>query len=150
MAERFSKSAARNIFFGGSLAFFVIFAALVLQSHLYIRNTSTNESTLTEAVVRGKHVWEKHSCINCHTLLGEGAYFAPELGNVWLRYGGDKNPELARIALKTWIKNQPTGAPGRRQMPHFNLSEQDLDDLVSFLEWTSTINTQGWPPKLSG
>ena len=32
---------------------------------------------LTEAVARGKHVWERNSCINCHTILGEGAYLLP-------------------------------------------------------------------------
>ncbi len=32
-------------------------------------------------VVLGKKVWEDNNCIGCHTLLGEGAYFAPELGN---------------------------------------------------------------------
>jgi nitric oxide reductase subunit C len=36
-------------------------------------------------VVRGKHFWETRNCIGCHTLLGEGAYFAPELGNVYKR-----------------------------------------------------------------
>jgi cytochrome c1 len=34
-------------------------------------------------------------------------------------------------------EGQPTQAPGRRQMPQFNLTEQQLDDLVEFLKWTS-------------
>ena len=95
-------------------------------------------------------MWEKHSCINCHTLLGEGAYFAPELGNVWIRYGGDKDPEGARAALAGWMAAQPSGVEGRRQMPQFNLTEQEVNDLADFLEWTSRINTQNWPPKVSG
>ena len=117
MTERFTKAAARNIFYGGSLFFFATFVALTALSHNYIVNTSTDKKTLSEAVVRGKHVWEKNSCINCHTLLGEGAYFAPELGNVWLRYGGDKDPEGAVMALKGWMAAQPSGIEGRRQMP---------------------------------
>jgi nitric oxide reductase subunit C len=53
-------------------------------------------------------------------LLGEGAYFAPELGNVYKRRRG---PEF----IKAWMKAQPTGAPqGRRQMPQFNFTEQQL------------------------
>ena len=112
--------------------------------------TSTDETKLSESVIRGKHVWEKHSCINCHSLLGEGAYFAPELGNVWDRYGGNDSPELARAGLKAWMRVQPTGTQGRRQMPQFNLSEQELDDLIDFLEWTSHIDTQGWPPNKAG
>jgi nitric oxide reductase subunit C len=35
-------------------------------------------------------------------------------------------------------------------MPHFDLTEQDLDDLIDFFQYTSTINTQNWPPKISG
>ncbi|KFI19247.1 c-type cytochrome [Nitrosococcus oceani] len=150
MAERLTKSAARNIFYGGSFFFLVIFLILGIDSHLYIKNTSTDESTLTESVARGKHVWERHACIDCHSLLGEGAYFAPELGNVWVRYGGRENPEGARMALKAWMKVQPTGVEGRRQMPQFNLTEQELDDLVDFLEWTSRIDTLGWPPNNAG
>jgi len=150
MAEGLTKSAARNIFYGGSIFFLLVFFGLAAHSHLYIRNTSTDESTLTASVERGKRIWEEHSCINCHTLLGEGAYFAPELGNVWVRFGGRDNPEAARTALKAWMRAQPTGIPGRRQMPQFDLSEQELDDLIDFLRWTSTIDTQGWPPTDAG
>ena len=105
---------------------------------------------LNEAVARGKHVWERNSCINCHSLLGEGAYFAPELGNVWIRYGGRDDPQAAREALKAWIHSMPTGIQGRRQMPHFELTDQEHDDLASFLEWVSKIDTQGWPPNEAG
>ncbi|PWC44346.1 cytochrome c [Azospirillum sp. TSO22-1] len=150
MAERFTKSAARNIFYGGSLFFFVTFVALTVHSHYYMRTASTDEATLSDGVARGKHVWERNSCINCHTLLGEGAYFAPELGNVWVRYGGRDDAESARAALKAWMQAQPSGVEGRRQMPQFNLTEQELNDLVDFLEWTSRIKTQGWPPNTAG
>lgn len=150
MSERFTKSAARNIFYGGTAFFIVLFIALSVHTHLYIVNTSTDETTLTESVTRGKHVWERNACINCHSLLGEGAYFAPELGNVWVRYGGRDHPEGARMGLKAWMRAQPTRVPGRRQMPQFNLSEQELDDLIDFFEWTSRIDTQGWPPNTAG
>ena len=150
MSELLTKSAARNIFYGGSAFFFAIFAGLVVHSHIYARTTSTDETKLTASVDRGKRVWEKHACVNCHTILGEGAYFAPEIGNVWLRYGGDKDPKASREALTAWIVNQPTGIEGRRQMPKFNLSEQDLKDLNDFFEWTSTIKTNNWPPNKAG
>ena len=83
MAEGLTKSAARNIFYGGSLFFFLLFAALTAHSHWYMVNVSTDSEGLTESVKHGKEVWEKNMCINCHSILGEGAYFAPELGNVW-------------------------------------------------------------------
>ena len=150
MAERLTKTGARNVFYGGSIFFFTIFVGLTAHSHYYMRTTSTDESTLTASVARGKHVWEKNACINCHTLLGEGAYFAPELGNVWKRYGGVEDPESARETLKAWMAAQPSGVEGRRQMPQFNLTEQELNDLADFLGWTSRINTQNWPPNDAG
>lgn len=150
MSEMMTKSKARNIFYGGSLFFFVIFIGLTAQSHLYVLNESSNNDQLSESVVRGKHVWEKHSCINCHTILGEGAYFAPEVGNVFVRYGDKDDPEGAKESIKEWMKAQPTGIEGRRQMPQFNLTEEELDDLANFLEWTSKIDTQGWPPNEAG
>ncbi|MCC0029242.1 MAG: cytochrome c [Brucellaceae bacterium] len=150
MSEGLTKTQARNIFFGGSLFFFVVFAGLTAHSHLYAVNTSTNNDKLTESVARGKHVWEKHACINCHTILGEGAYFAPELGNVFFRYGGRDDAEGAKDAIKEWMKAQPSGVEGRRQMPQFNLSEQELNDLADYLEWVAHIDTQNWPPNDAG
>jgi len=150
MSERFTKASARNIFYGGSAFFFVLFVALTAHSHIYINNESTDEKTLTDSVGHGKRLWEKHACVNCHTILGEGAYFAPELGNVWVRYGGRADPAQARETLIAWFKNQPSGVPGRRQMPDFKMNDQELNDLVDFLEWTSRINTQNWPPNDQG
>ncbi len=145
-----SKSAARNIFLGGSVFFFIVFAGLTAHSHWYMVNVSTDKEGLTESVARGKLVWEENSCINCHSILGEGAYFAPELGNVWTRYGGRENADTARMGIKAWIKAQPLPTPNRRKMPHFELTEQQLDDLVDFFRWTDSIDTQGWPPTKSG
>lgn len=150
MLERLTKGAARNIFYGGSIVFLVVFLALGAHSHYYVVTESTDTEALTEDVIAGKRVWEENSCINCHTIMGEGAYFAPELANVWQRYGGDEDPEGARAALAAWIKNQPTGIPGRRQMPDFNLSDEEIDDLIDFLKWTSEIKDQGWPPTEAG
>jgi len=150
MWDLLTKSAARNIFYGGSAFFLLVFLVLTGMSHSYVVNTSTDAKGLTDSVARGKWLWEKHACINCHTLLGEGAYFAPELGNVWVRYGGRKNAKDARETLKAWMINQPTGVPGRRQMPNFKLTDAELDDLVNFLEWVSRINTQNWPPNEAG
>ena len=137
----FTKQKARNIFWGGSVFFALLFTGLIVNSESQTPQRS-NASEITPAVARGKAVWETRNCIGCHTLLGEGAYFAPELGNVVQRRG----PEF----VKAWIKAQPTGAPGRRQMPQFHLSEQQLDDVVEFLKWTGQINTEKWPPNIEG
>ena len=141
MSETFTKAMARNIFYGGAVFFFLLFLALTFDTVQSLPKRDHREN-ITDSVVRGKHIWETRDCIGCHTLLGEGAYFAPELGNVYKRRG----PEF----IKAWIQGQPTGAPGRRQMPQFNLNDQQLDDVVNFLKWTSEINTNKWPPNIEG
>ncbi|MGB4826758.1 MAG: cytochrome c [Paracoccaceae bacterium] len=151
MREVMTKSMARNIFYGGSLFFIIIFVGLTAHSHYYITQVSTDEATLTPEVAAGKLLWERHSCINCHTLLGEGAYFAPELANVMTRWGvapGDH--EGAFDAVKGWMDAQPSGVAGRRQMPNFNLTDEEYRNIAEFLLWINTIKAQGWPPNDAG
>lgn len=150
MAERLSRSAARNIFYGGSVFFLLVLFVLTGQSHMYILEKSTDVAGLTESVVRGKDIWEENSCINCHTILGEGAYFAPELGNVWVRYGGVEDAEGARYGIKAWIESMPSGIEGRRQMPKYDFTDEEMTDLINFFEWVSRIDTQNWPPNDAG
>ncbi len=141
MGRGFTTSAARNMFFGGTLFFLLVFVALAFQNERVLP-TRDNRANLTPQVIAGKNLWEVNDCIGCHTLLGEGAYFAPELGTVYKRRG----PEF----IKAWIKSQPTGTPGRRQMPHFNFTEEQLDQLVAYLKYVSEINTSNWPPNIEG
>ena len=141
MAQGFTSQMARNIFYGGTAFFVLLFAALIFDSEQRIPERSKS-AEITPAVVRGKHLWETRNCIGCHTLLGEGAYFAPELGNVYKRRGPD--------FIKAWIKAQPTGVPERRQMPNFHFDDKQLDDLVEFLKWTNGVNNENWPPNIEG
>ena len=85
MSQGFTSQMARNIFYGGTMFFVLLFAALIFHTETKIPERS-KAGEITEAVVRGKHLWETRNCIGCHTLLGEGAYFAPELGNAQLRF----------------------------------------------------------------
>ncbi len=150
MRDVMTKSMARNIFYGGSLFFIAIFVALSIDSHRYIVTTSTDKATLTPSVAAGKRLWEKHACVNCHTILGEGAYFAPELGNVMTRWGVADDPDGAFEALKSWMDAMPTGIEGRRQMPNFGLNDEDYRNIADFLRWTNKIRTQDWPPNDAG
>jgi nitric oxide reductase subunit C len=150
MREVMTKTMARNVFYGGTLFFIAIFVIMSVHSYKYIVNTSTNSETLTDAVARGKHVWEDNACINCHTLLGEGAYFAPELVNVMTRWGVEDDPEGAFEALQGWMAAQPSEIEGRRQMPQFNLSDDEVRDLSEFFLWINTIDSQSWPPNDAG
>ena len=143
MAETFTKDMARNIFYGGSLFFILLFLALSFDTNSGLPERD-NSQNITENVAHGKLLWEENNCIGCHTLLGEGAYFAPELGNVYKRFGSTE-------AIKGFIRSRPKeGIPGRRSMPQFNLSEEELDAVAEFLKYSSEINTANWPPNIQG
>ncbi len=144
MSETFTKSMARNIFYGGSAFFFLLFLALIFDTESALPETD-NRLNITEQVAHGKRLWEVNNCIGCHTLLGEGAYFAPELGNVYTRFGNSKE------AIMGFIKSRPVdGIPGRRSMPQFNFTDEELEAVAEFLKYSSEINTQGWPPNIQG
>ena len=144
MSETFTKSMARNIFYGGSTFFLLLFLALTFDTESALPDRD-NRQNLTPQVAFGKQLWEENNCIGCHTLLGEGAYFAPELGNVYTRFGNSKE------AIMAFIKSRPVeGIPGRRSMPQFNLNDEELEAIAEFLKYSSEINTNNWPPNIQG
>ncbi len=144
MREKFTKSMARNIFYGGTVFFFLVFLGLTFDT-VSVLPESDNRHNITEQVALGKKVWEVNNCVGCHTLLGEGAYFAPELGNVYKRFGHSKD------AIIAFIKSRPVeGIKGRRSMPQFNLSDKELDAIAEFLKYASEIDTANWPPNIEG
>lgn len=144
MSGTFTTSMARNIFFGGTVFFLLVFLALTFQNEQIIPKRDKRELLANPAVAAGKKVWEDNNCIGCHTLLGEGAYFAPELGNVTKRLG-------SKEAVMAFIKGRPAeGIPGRRSMPQFNLTDKQLEDVATFLDYVSQIDSAKWPPNIQG
>src|SRR6185369_5618896 len=71
-----SNKAARNLFIFGSLFFFAIFLALTFDT---MGKLDARAPEITEQVDAGKHAWQKYDCIGCHTIFGNGSYFAPDL-----------------------------------------------------------------------
>jgi nitric oxide reductase subunit C len=143
MSETFTKAMARNIFYGGSVFFLLLFLALTFDTHTALPKRD-NRDNLTETVAHGKKLWEENNCLGCHSLLGEGAYFAPELGNAFQRLGG-------KDGIKGFIMSRPAdGIPGRRSMPQFNFTPEELEAMAEFLKYVSEIDTAKWPPNIQG
>lgn len=143
MNGAFTTSMARNIFYGGTVFFFLLFLALTFDTEQTIPKQNQN-AVITPEVKVGKKLWETYNCVGCHTLLGEGAYFAPELGNVVKRYGGVEG-------VKAFIQARPKdGIPGRRSMPQFNFTEEQLNALAAFLQYAGQIDANAWPPNIKG
>ena len=144
MSGAFTKTTARNIFYGGSVFFALMLIALTFDTMGALPERDHREN-ITEQVALGKKVWEDNNCIGCHTLMGEGAYYAPELGNVYNRFGNSKEAIIGFIQSRP-----PEGIPGRRSMPQFNLTQEELEAVADFLKWTSEINDADWPPNIQG
>ena len=81
-----SKSQARAFFLGGTVVTFLIFIGLTVYSFMP-SNDQTNHASITEDVIRGKELWETNNCMGCHSIMGEGGYYAPELTKVVERRG---------------------------------------------------------------
>ena len=62
MNETFTKSMARNIFYGGAVFFFLLFLALTFDTVQTLPKRDHREN-ITDSVVRGKHIWETRNCI---------------------------------------------------------------------------------------
>jgi len=148
MADHFNKGMARNIYYGGGFFTFLLLIGLTVDTMLVLPDRDHREN-ITEQVAHGKELWENNNCIGCHTLMGEGAYFAPELANVFDRYGRGSEENFKQF-MQSWMAIQPLKTPGRRQMPQFNLSENEVNDLSDFLIWTSRIDDNDWPPNIQG
>ncbi len=148
MTERITKSMAKNIYYGGGTFALLIFIALTFDTVHQIPERS-NEVNMTESVVAGKKLWENNNCVGCHTIVGEGAYYAPELMNVFQRRGSSDEGAF-KAYMQGWMAAQPLDIPDRRKMPQFNLSNEEIDSLSDFLIWTSKVNANDWPPTIEG
>ncbi|MDB9787187.1 cytochrome c [Bacteriovoracaceae bacterium] len=133
-----SKSAARNFFLIGTFLCFGSFVLLTIDTIKRVPE-QTNEHNLTESVARGKHLFDSNNCMGCHTILGEGAYYAPELTKIYESRG----PEY----LKLFINDPQKYGRSPRKMVDYDFSDQELDDLVAFFKWIGEIDLNGFPPK---
>ncbi|MBP6609146.1 MAG: cytochrome c, partial [Deltaproteobacteria bacterium] len=133
-----SKSAARSFFLVGTLVCVAFFIGLTVDT-LGRVPAQTNAQNLTESVKLGKKLWEKNNCMGCHTLLGEGAYYAPELTKVYERRG----PQFMRALLK----DPQAMYPGERKMVKYNLTDPEIDQLIAFFKWIGEMDLNGFPPK---
>ncbi|MCK9488030.1 MAG: cytochrome c [Xanthomonadales bacterium] len=119
----------------------VAFIGLTLHSHTRFGDL-TNAENITPEVTHGKDVWHKYNCINCHTLFGEGAYYAPDLTKITQHRGEAYLKAYMRDPSRFYDEQRH-----RRLMPTQNLSEEEIHNLIQFLDWVANVDNQGWPPR---
>jgi nitric oxide reductase subunit C len=131
-----SERAWRNVFVFGTLLFFLILIGMTVVSLAQV--TGVRTPGVTDQVMAGKRTWQDKNCNDCHTILGIGGYFAPEMTKVADRR--DANYLLA------WLKDPQATKPGTT-MPNQNLTDAQAQNLVAFFQWVVRVDTNNWPPQ---
>lgn len=160
----------------------VIFIVLSAFSFLGSRDRVTPEKFRVGAASAddGKRAFQAYNCMGCHTIVGNGAYFAPDLtfayreagpawlaafvpsANTWPTEAAVKvqlrNPDIQAAAgvsdIEAYYKKFPGAKErverrkGKTMMPNLTFREGEVQGLIAFFQYTSALNTQGWPPKV--
>jgi nitric oxide reductase subunit C len=106
-----------------------------------------SEAEAEQLVALGKKTTQAKNCMNCHTLLGNGAYYAPDLTKAWLDKGWISKEVREDMMVKFLMdpeKNARTFGSNRK-MPNLDITEQEAKGVVAFLKWMSSIDTNGFP-----
>lgn len=133
-----SKSQARLFFVSGTVLFSLLFLFLTIDTVRQVP-AQTKGHNITPAVERGKLLWDKNNCMGCHTLLGEGAYYAPELTKVYTRRGA--------VWIDVFLQDPQAMFPGERKMVKYDFTAKQRKDLIAFFKWISEMDLNGFPPK---
>ncbi len=134
-----TKKQAKVFFLGGTIIFSLIFLGLSYESVTSSIPRKTNADKIDDAVIRGRQIWDENNCMGCHTLLGEGAYYAPELTRVYSRKG--------ETYIKTVLMSEVPWAPRGRKMVAYGFSEDEANDVVAFFKWVDQMDLNGFPPE---
>ena len=130
---------ARIIFWVGTLTSVAIFGWLTYDFHQQ-EEKYANVSKIDDQVVAGKKVWHKYNCNDCHTILGFGAYYAPDMTKAYYRLGENNIISIVMHPEKVYKDSF-------RKMPNLGVSEEEARNLVKFLHWTADIENRKWPPQ---
>lgn len=130
-----SKSQARAFFLGGTVVTFMAFIGLTIYS-FSPKNDQTHHENIDAMVIRGKHLWETNNCMGCHTILGEGGYYAPELTKVVERKG--------EAYIKAVLQSPIPWGPNGRKMVKYEMSDEDAEAMIAFFKWIGQIDLNGF------
>ena len=136
-----NKRQARLFAIGSTIVATVAFLGLTFDSHRQFGRL-TNADKITPQVTLGKDVWHKNNCINCHTIFGEGAYYAPDLTKITKLRGEAYLTAYMKDPSKFYDEQKH-----RRLMPKQDISDVEIAALIAFLDWVSNVDNQGWPPR---
>jgi nitric oxide reductase subunit C len=101
----------------------------------------------------GKLGSQAKNCMDCHTLLGNGAYYAPDLTKAWLDPAWGPEGSMQAVtgkstkeeAMAEFLQHPELYPTHARMMPNLGITAQEAKGLVAFLKHMSSIDTNGFP-----
>ena len=131
-----TEKSLRNILVVGTVFFLGVLVVMSRDSVSQL--VSGRTPALSADVVAGKHVWQSRNCNDCHTILGIGGYYAPDLTKLVER----RDP----VWLASWLAD-PQAVNPATTMPNQRLTAADVSALIALFQWVGGINTNDWPPR---
>ncbi len=109
--------------------------------------TTLGMAAARELVDLGKLTSQAKNCMDCHTLLGNGAYYAPDLTKAWLdpAWGDDASREAQMLNFLMDPDRYARTYGTNRRMPNLGITEAEARGLIAYLKWMSAIDTNGFP-----
>ena len=135
----------KKVFYKYSEARDILVPEICCEAPLFGKKLSNDEAA--DLIDLGKLTIQAKNCMNCHTLLGNGAYYAPDLTKAWLDQGWI-NESIRENLMVDFLLDPEANARSfgtNRKMPNLGLTEDEAKAVVAYLKWMSAIDTNGFP-----
>lgn len=111
------------------------------------------EAEAAALLEKGKLTTQAKNCMSCHTLLGNGSYFAPDLTKSWVDPAWQESGVMMGMtgtatkeeAMALFLQNPDKYPSHSRRMPNLGITAEEAKAVVAFLKHMSSIDTNGFP-----
>jgi ubiquinol-cytochrome c reductase cytochrome b subunit len=90
-----------------------------------VAGAGSSGAAANPAVEAGQKLFQSHACMACHGPGGAGTPLAPKLAGIGKKYTPEQLLNLF---------NHPTAAMDKGRMPHFQFTQDDVKDLIAYLD----------------
>jgi nitric oxide reductase subunit C len=123
------------------------------EKEMFFGRDDYSEEEAAELLHLGKLGSQVKNCMNCHTLLGNGGYYAPDLTKAWLDPAWGPEGSMQAMtgksskeeAMAEFLQNPSQYPTHARMMPDLGITAEEAKGLVAFLKHMSSIDTNGFP-----
>lgn len=119
----------------------LLFSLAAFSLLVYISTTNDKVQALPLEAAQGKSIYQKKACVECHTLFGNGGYWGGDLTKAYAKFGSE--------GLKAYL-TQPPLMRGAKKKRHDQLTTEEADQIIAYLNFVNSIDTMNWPPSPVG